>query len=74
MCLFYATKMNVGLTWGQGHVCIGTNKKAGLVLNLGGVPQSSCKKKSFSRGSTPHKVGEEKCEESKSESGDFGKD
>ena len=30
--LFYAIKMNVGRTCAQGRVCIGTHKKAGLVL------------------------------------------
>ena len=43
-------------------------------IKLGGVPQSSCPGFSESSGNTPHKVGEEKCEESKAKTANFGKD
>jgi hypothetical protein len=41
---------------------------------LGGPAQSSRQENSSLSGKTPHKVGEEKSKESKSESGDFGHD
>jgi hypothetical protein len=60
----------------EDKVVVDTDTDLVLVLPfvLVGVPQSSRKKKSCSRGNTPHKVGEEKCEESKAKTANFGKD
>jgi len=44
------------------------------IVKLGGVPQSSRPGFLESSGNTPHKVGEEKCEESKAKTANFGKD
>ena len=64
------------------HVILWKGEMRGRVVQIdlffdnvvGGVPQSSRTDLSDSRGNTPHKVGEEKRDESKAKTANFGKD